>query len=617
MNPSSGRRCLRHFGVITVTSLVCLPIASAQNQINTIPVVNSAPALADINNTNVNHLVYVAIDDGLGHYGFWVHALDGAAVPPYSQELPGFPKMIWNDTLGLSPTVSVGDINFSSATQPPGYLSLVVGGDLGTGKQVFAFKCDVLGVSGQCDPDPMGGNVPGFPAVAYEPNFFNAIALRSAIVGPTVPPVLVAVDGSPALISATESTFLHRHNGLGVLRQCQVIAEQVAATPALGYVGPHGAPLMYDGTPQEVAAGYSDVLSPLIRTFDSWGKTIHCGGAEDLLFDRGAGEYGSSPALGDLDGDGLQDIVIANGSTNNLEVFASQQGAQTVRLSSGLPSIGTRQYSSPAIVTFDGANYDTIIATDDGGYVHALKYDRTAIPHLSERPGWPRQLDGGVSISASPLVAQLQPDVNGPQIIVANDAGKVHILRAGDASDLVPPFTVGSGEGSQVWSTPVVGTRRVNLTGDTCSTTEPTNCPLIEVLNGKGAWEIVLSGFPPFDPTNAQWATFHRSNSRTGALTPDQDGSAQTTQTKYGSIGGLGQGCTSVKLYYDGTENPVPDYYGGNATATPLSDGRYLFEFVQNSAMAGLYKVRFNDSMDLNGIGVDPSLLTIVSQSCQ
>ena len=321
--------------------------------------------------------------------------------------------------------------------------------------------------------------------------------------------------------------------------------------------------------------------------------------------------------IGDLDGDGIQDMVIANGTTNNLEVYASQQGAQTFPLFSGFPGLGVTQYSSAAIVTFDGVHYDTIIVTDDGGNVHALKYDRIAVPHISERPGWPRLLDSGASISASPVVAQLQPDSNGPQIIVANDAGKVHILRAGDGSDLVPPFTVGTGQGSQVWSTPAVGTRRVNVTGDTCSTTEPTNCPLIEVLNRKGAWEIVLSGFPPFDPTKAQWATFHRSNTRTGALTPDQDSSQQTTQTTYGSIGGLGQGCSSVKLFYDGTENPVPDYYGGNAVATPLSDGRYLFEFVRNSATAGLYKVRFNDTFDVTGVRVDASLMTMVNHSCQ
>jgi len=104
--------------------------------------VNSSPALADINNTNINHLLHVAIDDGLGHHGFWVNALDGAAIPPYSLELPGFPKMIWNDTVGLSPTVSVGDINFSGTTQPPGYLSVVARNDLGASTQVFALKCD-------------------------------------------------------------------------------------------------------------------------------------------------------------------------------------------------------------------------------------------------------------------------------------------------------------------------------------------------------------------------------------------------------------------------------------------------------------------------------------------
>lgn len=287
----SGPHYLPRFCISAATFsflVLLLATASAQTQINTIPVKNSSPALADINNTNINHLVYVALDDGLGNEGLWVHALDGAANPPYSRELPGYPKLILNGTAGLSPTVAVGDVNFSSSTQPPGYLSVVVGGDLGPGKQVFAFKCDVLGTSGQCDPDPLGGNVPGFPAVAFDPPFFNHMVIRTANVGPTVPPVLVSVDGSPAVISASESTFEHRHNGLGVLRQCQLIANDVYGGPALGYVGPHGFPLMYDGTPQEAVEGYSDA-PPYLKVYDSWGKSLNCNGSEDYCFFAVAG----------------------------------------------------------------------------------------------------------------------------------------------------------------------------------------------------------------------------------------------------------------------------------------------------------------------------------------
>src|SRR5713101_1922569 len=97
--------------------------------------------------------------------GLWVHVLDGFT--NYSTELSpnhdgqntSWPRQIANSggcEKSTHPTVAIKDLNFS------GSLAVVVGG----ADAMYAFRT-------------YGNNVPGFPAYARFPPFFNAPALRN------------------------------------------------------------------------------------------------------------------------------------------------------------------------------------------------------------------------------------------------------------------------------------------------------------------------------------------------------------------------------------------------------------------------------------------------------
>ena len=589
---------------------------------------------------------------GTGGGGLWVHVLSGK--DNYTCEKPGYPRQILNGggTTGFTnPTVAVGNINFSA------YMSVVVGGNLGSNMQVFAFK-------------PDGGDVPGYPTNSLDPPFFNAMAVLEASFSPPSPSRIV-LDGLPRIIGADESTCMQRWNSVGRLRQAQRVATDVISSVELADVGQRNMQVA-DGVPDEVGAGLTNPY--LVRAFDSWVKTIDDGffpcsidPAVDLLFSLGLNfgfeTYSSSAAIAELDHDPIspplvpyptQDIAILNGENHKLQVFASHDGLQEYSLPAAncpptCPQIGKRDYGSPAIADLDGnanpdgspiVKLDTIVIGTDSGRIIALRYDPILNPHLRVR--WSKQFDMGAPISASPVVALLWQgrDPNHPyrpQIVFANDAGIVHVLEVFNQPDGTEdvrempgspyPLLPGADAGKPTFSTPAVWTRKVDATGLTCyDDNDPmmiaTNCPIVTTGNLNGIYEVVLTGYPAFDPALQanQWPTFHRSNTRTGALVPSQDGS-WPSNPQWGSIGGVANGACrngEVKLYkmVGGNPVPFPDYYTGDSPAheQPLlpEDGRYVFEHLDAPAD---YQVWFlgNQAFALN-THVDKGILSIVNR---
>lgn len=513
----------------------------------------------------------------------WVHALDGAT--DYATELPGppgWPRQI--RTAGgcenaTHPTVAVGVINFSE------YPAIVVGGYLDASRHVFAFQ-------------PNGAPVPGWEAVRSEAApFFNSFFLRLQDSGTGH-----TVDGSPAAVGVDESTYLQRWNGLATARQCQFVTDPVFSSPAFGDVGrPGGTPdagtQEADGIPDAISAGLGSIHLPKkIRAYNSRGKSQTCEEQPpaDVLFSRGNCPHASSPALANLDGDDTQDIVIHCGS--KLQVFSSRYDLQEIMLSSGNPSLGVSAYSSPIVIDRAGLGiYETIVVGTDGGEVVMVRFDPDpmANPHLV--PVWTRPLAGG-PISASPVAARLRPDLDGdkPQIIVATDAGRVHVLRPDDGADVSgSPYTLGGGADGAIWSTPAVWAQC--LPPAKCATGD---APMIVTGNRHGVFRILPSGYPAFDPAGAQWHTFHRNNPRTGSLAWWEDASRPSEPTR-GSIGGVaGTTCRNAPVrLFDADGAPVVDYYNDPAQVsdTPRSDGRFLFEFILPVEKDRKYRVRFNN----------------------
>jgi len=165
-----------------------------------------------------------------------------------------------------------------------------------------------------------------------------------------------------------------------------------------------------------------------------------------------------------------------------------------------------------------------------------------------------------------------------------------------------------------IYSTPAVWTRAVDPTRNPCQDDGalPTNCPIVSAGNRYGTFYIVLVGYPPFNPDpanpatviNTQWPTFHRSNSRTGALVPSQDNSKPSDPVGThgrGSIGGVAHSSCeqrAVTVFEHDGVTPAIDYYTGSAASDAFlpGDNRFLFELMPARTVANSYKVRFNDN---------------------
>ena len=132
----------------------------------------------------------------------------------------------------------------------------------------------------------------------------------------------------------------------------------------------------------------------------------------DGLLAGGTGNINSSPAVGDLDNDGLEEIVVALG----YDIYAWSYdyiNNQTI----GLGNIGGTDgllyqtsgviYSSPALADIDGDGFLEIIFGSDNDRLYAINYDGTDVEAWpDETAGWPR-IGLGNDVSSSPAVANI------------------------------------------------------------------------------------------------------------------------------------------------------------------------------------------------------------------
>jgi len=248
---------------------------------------------------------------------------------------------------------------------------------------------------------------PGFPAT-----FAGGGTMRS---GHPAVADLGLTPGHKSIVFGTSTRRLYvvLWNGTLAPGFPAALPAEVVSSPAVGDVTGDGIP--------EIVVGYGSLYSPGdpggVRAFRRDGSVLWDRTSIDFHVDGVPDPVIGAPAIGDIDGDGANDVTwgsidgriyLVNGATG-----ADKPGwPRFVRDSS---------FSSPAIADIDGdGKRDVVIGTDahkeqspfntpDGGCLHVFRYDGTEVV------GFPRCVDQ--QIGSAPAVG----DINGdglPEIVV-------------------------------------------------------------------------------------------------------------------------------------------------------------------------------------------------------
>ncbi len=281
---------------------------------------------------------------------------------------------------------------------------------------------------------------------------------------------------------------------------------------AIGDVGvdPRGMPDVVVGALKE----------PVTFTFegDVWGDY----GSEGLYLEgwpkQGGDASKSSPAIGDMDGDGYNDVAIGTES-GMLYIYTSSDDGWN-----GYASGGPVR-SSPALADLDGDGLLDVIYGSLDGKVYAKRYDGADID------GWTKGItldeSGYWPVESSPVVGDLDSDGE-YEIVVGCNNGNIYALhaRGRDNTD-----TNNQKTGPIQWVKCCIpkGSYDARVTG------APTICDLdndglLEIVATSrgaegyaGGGAFVFETQSPFVAGDHPWPTFHHDNQRTGCASPQPE----------------------------------------------------------------------------------------------
>jgi len=226
-------------------------------------------------------------------------------------------------------------------------------------------------------------------------------------------------DGRLEVVVGADRLYVFRHDGsewidgdqnpnslVGVFSD--LLVGGIASTPAAGDVD-------HDGVPEVVAASWMDSLVAVFRSNGSllpgWPKK--------------AATFWSSPAIGDVDGDGAVDIVIGS---NSARLYAWHSNGAEIRDGDSNPATDGVYFvpdeiviSSPAIADVNGDGLREIVFGTLSGRVHVLRQG-------APLAGWPF-VAGGL-MSSSPAIGDLLPGSPGLEIAMACGNDSVYVLTA-------------------------------------------------------------------------------------------------------------------------------------------------------------------------------------------
>ena len=228
-------------------------------------------------------------------------------------------------------------------------------------------------------------------------------------------------------------------NGSYVSGWSKTVGSPINSSPAIGDIDG-------DGDKEIIAAAYDPEYldSPGIRQhIFAW----HHNGAAVSGWPK-TNDYPSewsSPVLADLNGDGKLDIIVCGTKGNNARIYAYKGDGTVIP---GWPIDANGKFeSTPAVGDIDGDGQVEIIAITGGTEAKAYAWRKNGITVS----GWPRQLDGYGSQKSSPALGDIDLDGKNEVVIGITDEyggagqlGKVYVLDDNGANLLGWPKYIGS-----------------------------------------------------------------------------------------------------------------------------------------------------------------------------
>jgi hypothetical protein len=271
----------------------------------------------------------------------------------------------------------------------------------------------------------------------------------------------IDADGAPEIVVAADNVLYAWHGeGMEVLdgdadtRTIGVFNTSVGAASA------------------SVALANLDGASGLEIVVASWAtNTVHVLRADGTSMpgwpqqpsNGGTPGFWASPAVGDVNGDGLPEIVAV--SKNGYLYAWHADGSPLIPATNGaVRLVGSWTQNTPALADLDGDGASEIIVASSLGYLHVITWSGV------DYPGWPKNIES--AMTGSPAVGDVDGDGT-LEIVETSIQNKLHVLRP-DGTYL-PGFPV-----SNVPSRPPDLGSSIAL-GD---------------LNGDGKLEIVLVAVP-------------------------------------------------------------------------------------------------------------------------